>query len=172
MKRVFNIDDSKCKRDDDEKKLIKTELGIAMNIAQAAAAATLDSSNKWAKYFFDDETIKTPDEIESYYALLRDVFDDSKYPVGITCPKASGDDDYQWCRNGVWATTFAYAGKRIVICPIWFDGFSGGVKQDSSVVKANCKAGAKGEKNWQIIEQFKGIKCNTPKAVRTLLLDI
>ncbi|KAI4207060.1 MAG: hypothetical protein LQ346_000778 [Caloplaca aetnensis] len=52
--------------------------------------------------------------------------------------------------------------EHITICSIWFDGIDEDtLKEDSSVVKANCPKGAKGEKNWEQISFFKGIKSFT-----------
>ncbi|KAI4273032.1 MAG: hypothetical protein L6R38_006459 [Xanthoria sp. 2 TBL-2021] len=158
FKRTFTIDEGKCPRSQSDKDLIKTEFGIAQDMAQAVAASGLTSSNKWAKYFFDDETIKDPKAITSYYGKLRDVYDDSSYKVAITCPTKKGDADWDVCGPGDWASTQSFGNKRIALCPIFFDGYNNYDKQDSSIVASNCKKGAKGEKNWKIIEQFKGIK--------------
>ncbi|KAL8759911.1 MAG: hypothetical protein Q9184_003471 [Pyrenodesmia sp. 2 TL-2023] len=158
VKRDFAINDDECPRSQDEKNLIVTEFGIAQDMAQAVAASGLTSSNKWAKYFFDDETIKDPDQITSYYGKLRDLYDDPSYKVAITCPTKKEDADWDVCGTGVWASTQSAGNKRITLCPIFFDGYQNHEKQDSSIVTSNCKPGAKGESNWKIIEQFKGIK--------------
>lgn len=158
FKRTFTIDDAKCPRSQSDKDLIKTEFGIAQDMAQAVAASGLTSSNKWAKYFFDDETIKDPKAITSYYGKLRDVYDDPSYKVAITCPTKKGDADWDVCGPGDWASTQSFGNRRIALCPIFFDGYKNYEKQDSSIVASNCKKGAKGETNWKTIEQFKGIK--------------
>ncbi|KAL8758247.1 MAG: hypothetical protein Q9184_003986 [Pyrenodesmia sp. 2 TL-2023] len=169
----FNFDTNHCKRAQDQKDLVTTELGIARDMAKAAANAALDSNNKWSKYFFDDETLQTPDTIKSYYKKLSDLYDDSSYKVKIYCP-VQGDSAFSACSSGrVWASTFAFgSNKHITICPIWFDGIDENtVKEDSSVVKANCPKGAKGEKNWQQITSFKRIKCKPPACLPPTIAD-
>ncbi|KAL8664976.1 MAG: hypothetical protein Q9168_007804 [Polycauliona sp. 1 TL-2023] len=161
VKRTFTIDNDKCPRSQDDKDLIKTEFGIAQDMAQAVAASGLTSDNKWTKYFFDDETIKDPKAITSYYGKLRDVYDDSSYKVAITCPTKKGDADWDVCGVGEWASTQSIGNKRIALCPIFFDGYKNYIQEDSKTIASNCKTGAKGEKNWRIIEQFKGSKAFT-----------
>ena len=46
----FVIDDEHCKREQKDKDLLSTELGIASDIAKAAAGAKLNADNKWSKY--------------------------------------------------------------------------------------------------------------------------
>ncbi|KAL8989648.1 MAG: hypothetical protein Q9169_008315, partial [Polycauliona sp. 2 TL-2023] len=158
VKRTFKIDTDKCPRSQDDKDLIETEFGIAKDMAGAVADFDLTSDNKWTKYFFDDETIKDPKPITSYYGNLRNTWSDPSFKVAITCPTKEGDADWDVCGKDEWASSQSAGNLRVTLCPLFFSDIDGYVKEDSSVVASNCKPGAKGEKNWKIIEQFKGNK--------------
>ncbi|KAL8691548.1 MAG: hypothetical protein Q9218_003245 [Villophora microphyllina] len=162
-KREFNLDPTGCRREQDQKDLITTELGVAIDMAKAAADTTLDSNNRWAKYFFDDATLTFPDMIKDYYKKLSAVADDEKYPVSIKCPVKNGPG-WEDCKDGeTWGITQPYGTKRyITVCPIWFDGYQDKEeKQDSSVVKTNCPKGAKAAGNWVNIDSFRAVKSFT-----------
>ncbi|KAL8829317.1 MAG: hypothetical protein Q9170_006222 [Blastenia crenularia] len=90
LKRKFTIT-SDCKRTQGQKDAIDTKFGRSANIFQAAADATLDSSNKWAKYFFDEKTLGKATAMQSYYKKMAGFYGDSNYNVRIVCPATSGD---------------------------------------------------------------------------------
>ncbi|KAL8688510.1 MAG: hypothetical protein Q9218_005599 [Villophora microphyllina] len=133
-------------------------------MASAVADATLNADNKWSGYFFDDSTNGKADISKEYYQNLSKLQDDKSYSVKIYCPTKGMSSYEDACSDGqTWASTQAFGSDRhITFCPIWFDGINEDtIKEDSSVVKANCPKGAKGEKNWQQISAFKGIKSFT-----------
>ncbi|KAL8707707.1 MAG: hypothetical protein Q9220_007287 [cf. Caloplaca sp. 1 TL-2023] len=165
VERTFNIDATNCKRSQADRNLVTAEFLTARSLAQAAAGAVLDSNNKWANYFFDSGTLGKFQDSSEYYANISRLNGDTSYKVPVYCP-AVGDAQYAAsCRAGaVWAVAYARPAstRKIVLCPVWFDGLpSGTVKESSSKVRADCKPSSSASSKWQYINQFKFTKSFT-----------
>ncbi|KAL8945690.1 MAG: hypothetical protein Q9222_007807, partial [Ikaeria aurantiellina] len=169
IERTYQVDATNCKRSDADRNLVRAEFLTARAMMQAAAGAVLDANNKWANYFFDSGTLGKTSDSSEYYANISRLQTDSSYRVPIYCPVV-GDAQYTAsCRAGkAWAVAYARpaSARKIVICPVWFDGLpSGTVKESSSKVRADCKASSSASSKWQVINQFKFTKCKQGKRI-------